>query len=482
MVQGIGRIVILAALIGQSTSLIGQLTWRRSYGALANDRGIVARAVSEDKIVAVGYTGSFGNGSSDIYLMATDGAGVRLWSRTIGTSAVDRPTAMRVCANGDLIIAGITAGAGGYDGSLVRTDANGEILWSRTYGGSDWDLLYDVKELADGGLLLAGQTYSYGEPGGNAWVLRTDAQGELLWTRSFGGSGEHEARSAIATPDGGFVLAGSLATPDRDRDVLVIKLDADGDTEWIQVYGGDSLDVARDIILAPGGGYSIVGTTRSQSVWNEGLHMWLYPDGSLKWQFNWGQINDQEFYEHLVGPNDEFFIAGYTKTSGAGGKDMLLQRVTVNGGFIYGRTYGGAEDEDALSVDTIGNGYLLMGSTTTYGAGGSDLFMVRTDADGFTASGFVQTSFDPLSVDELTDGSVPLKLFPNPSSGEFEFSAKGIPQRLMILDALGRVVEFRDDLQGRISHSSTLPNGLYTVEILYQGGELRRGRIMIERR
>lgn len=314
MVQGIGRIVILAALIGQSTSLIGQLTWRRSYGALANDRGIVARAVSEDKIVAVGYTGSFGNGSSDIYLMATDGAGVRLWSRTIGTSAVDRPTAMRVCANGDLIIAGITAGAGGYDGSLVRTDANGEILWSRSYGGDDWDFLYDVKELADGGLLLAGQTYSYGEPGGNAWVLRTDAQGDTLWTRAFGGSGEHEALSIVATPDGGSVLAGSLATVDRERDILVVKLDPQGDTEWIRIHGGDSLDVARDIILAPDEGYSIVGTTRSASVWNEGLHMRLFQDGTFKWQFNWGQVNDQEFYEHLVGPNDEFFIVGYTKT------------------------------------------------------------------------------------------------------------------------------------------------------------------------
>lgn len=481
MVQGIGRIVLLLALIGQSSGLVGQLTWRRCYGALADDRGVVARAASENLIMAVGSTGSFGNGSSDTYLIATDGAGARLWSRTIGGSAVDRPTAMRICANGDLIIAGITAGDGGYDGSLVRTDANGEIIWSRTYGGSDWDMLYDVKELADGGLLLAGQTYSSGEPGGNAWVLRTNAQGDLLWSRAFGGSGEHEARSVVATPDGGAVLAGSLATPERDRDVLVIKLDANGDTEWIQVHGGDSLDVARDIILAPGGGYSLVGTTKSHSVWNEGLHMWLYPDGSLKWQFNWGQINDQEFYEHLLGPNDEFFIAGYTKTAGAGAKDMVLQRVTVNGGFIYGRTFGGSEDEDAFSVDTIGDGYLLMGSTTSYGAGGSDLFMVRTDADGFTSSGFVQSSFDPLSVDELNDEALPLMLFPNPSSGEFEFSANGIPQRLTILDALGRMVESRGDLQGATEHSSALPSGLYTVEILCQGGELRRGRIIIER-
>ncbi|MEX1132382.1 MAG: T9SS type A sorting domain-containing protein [Flavobacteriales bacterium] len=481
MVRTIFRSAVLLAFMLQCSLSIAQITWRRAYGALADDRGVAVRAVSEDLIMAVGSTGSFGDGSSDTYLMATDGAGVRLWSRTIGGANVDRPTEMRICDNGDLIIAGVTSGEGGYDGSLVRTDADGEVLWSRTYGGSDWDFIYDVKELPDGGLLLAGQTYSFGEPGGNAWLLRTNSVGDTLWTRTFGGSGEHEALSAIATQDGGYALAGSLNTPDRDRDVLVVKLDALGNTEWIQTHGGDSLDVARDIIAPAGGGYSIVGATRSASVWNEGYHLKLFPDGSFQWEFIWGQINDQEFHEHIVVTNDDYLIAGYTKTSGGGGKDMILQRVTVNGGFIYGHTFGGPEDDDGVALDRIADGFVAIGSTETYGAGGWDIFMVRTGPNGLTASQTVLTSFDPLSVEELGPSAKPLVLFPNPSTGWIEIGFDAVLDEVRLLDALGRVVEEHRLNSGVSRITSRLPSGAYIVEATAQNGELRRGRILIER-
>lgn len=472
---------LLIALVAYGTVLPAQVTWRRAYGALADDRGAVVRAANDDLIYAVGNTGSFGEGSSDIYLFATDGAGIRQWSRTIGSTSVDKATAMRICANGDLVIAGVTAGEGGYEGLLLRTDEDGEVIWSRTYGGNDWDLLYDVKELPDGGLLLAGQTYSFGEPGGNAWLLRTDQDGDPLWTRTFGGSGEHEAYSAIATPDGGYALAGSLITSDRDRDVLVVKLDAQGNTEWIQTHGGDSLDVARDIVAAPGGGYSIVGTTRSNSIWNEGYHLKLFPDGSFHWEFSWGQINDQEFYEHLLAPNEDYLIAGYTKTSGGGGKDMILQRVTVNGGFIYGNTFGGPEDDDAVSLDMIGDGFLLIGSTVTYGAGGWDVFVVRTGSNGQTASQTVLSSFDPLSVEALSPAAAPLVLYPNPSTGWIEIGFDAILAEVRLLDALGREVEYHSMTAGVSRISSRLPSGAYIVEATARSGEMRRGRILIER-
>ena len=475
------RWMIMVALVTCGSLVSGQVSWRRTYGALADDRGVAVRAASEDLIYAVGTTGSFGNGSSDIHLMASDGAGVRLWSRTIGGSSVDRAAAMRICGNGDLVITGTTDGDGGYDGLLVRTDADGVVLWSRTYGGSDWDFLYDVKELADGGLLLAGQTYSFGEPGGNAWLLRTDADGDTLWTRTFGGSGEHEATSAVPTPEGGYVLAGSLSTPDRDRDVLVVKLDALGNTEWIQTHGGDSLDVARDILAPAVGGYSIVGATRSSSVWNEGYHLKLFPDGALQWEFSWGQVNDQEFFEHISGPNEDFLIAGYTKTSGGGGKDMILQRVTVNGGFIYGYTFGGPEDDDGVALDRIGDGFMLIGSTETYGAGGLDMFVVRTASDGLTASQTVVTSFDPLSVEEQGAAATALVLYPNPSSGMIEIGFDAPLGEVRLLDALGREVEQHRMNAGVSRIGTELPSGAYIVEAIAQSGEVRRGRILIER-
>lgn len=472
-----GMAVVLFAVTAMGAH--AQVSWRRAYGALADDRGMAVRAVNEDLIVAVGRTGSFGEGGGDIYLMAADGNGIPLWSRTIGGPEVEGPHDLRVCANGDLVIAGLVAGAGGYDGLLVRTDADGELLWTRTFGGDDWDFLYDVKELGDGGFLLTGETFSQGEPGGNAWLLRTDAQGELLWQRTFGGSGAHEGRAAVVAPDGNYVMAGSLLTPDRDRDILVVKVDTEGNELWTRIHGGDSLDVARDIILAPGGGYSIVGDTRSFSIWEEGYQLKLFDDGNLHWQFHWGGVADRSFSEHRALADGEYMIAGHTEGFGGGKKDMILQRMTINGGYIYGNTFGGVEDDMAAAMDLIGTGFLIGGSTLSYGSGGSDLFLVRTNADGLTASEAVQVSFDPLSVREQAAEGPALALYPNPAHGEVHFGTAGSAERVVLRDLSGRVVEVHRLVPGSTSFTSRLADGVYLVEVHVQGGAVALGRIQL---
>jgi hypothetical protein len=464
-----------------ASSLVAQVTWRRSYGAFADEQCVAARVVTDDLFVAVGVTGSFGNGSSDIYLMATDGNGDRLWSRTIGGPQVEQPSTMRVCSNGDLLIAGTTTGEGGYDGLLLRTDGDGNVLWSRTYGGDDWDFFHDVKELPDGGLLVAGESYSYGEPGANAWLLRMDAAGDTLWTRTFGGSGGHEAHSAIQALDGGFVLAGSLLTTDRDRDVLVVKVDASGATEWIRTHGGDSLDIARDILIAPNGGYSLVGSTRSFSVWTEGYHLKLFDDGTFHWDFHWGQVNDREFNEHIVLPDGEYQIAGYTKGFGGGGKDMILQRATINGGYIYGYTFGGTEDDLGSSVDLISNGALVGGATKSYGEGGWDFFLVRTGADGLTASESVQGSFDPLSVEEMEGSARGLTTYPNPNSGTFSIDAPESVARVELLDATGRSVWSHSLMVGVNEVTSAAQNGIYMLRVHFRNGTVLHSNVIIAR-
>lgn len=456
---------------------VAQVTWRRAYGGLGDEMCVAARAVSPDLIVAVGGTGSFGEGSGDIYLMAADGNGVRLWSRTIGGAGVERPASMEVCSNGDLIIAGMATGEGGYDGLLVRTDPFGDVLWSRLYGGEDWDFLNDVKELPDGGFLLAGTTFSFGGPGGRAWVLRTDADGDTLWTRTFGGAGG-EALSVVLTPDGGQAIAGSLLTEDRDRDVLVVKLDTGGGAQWERTYGGDSLDVARHIILAPGGGYSLVGNTRSYSVWDEGYHLVLSEDGDLLQEHHWGLVADRGFQEHLV-DGDAYLIAGYTEGFGGGGRDPILQRVTLNGDYVYGNTFGGLDDDEAMSLEAIGEGFLLGGWTLSYGSGGADFFLVRTGPDGLTASGAVQESFDPLPVEEQEAGLQALRLFPNPSYGNFSLSLDAAVLECRLIDAMGRPVELHRPPLADMQVHSGLPAGTYTVEVLLRDGSTRRGRLVL---
>lgn len=474
------RNIIFAVTVVAGVGPVEGQTWRRAYGALDIDECHAVRALSADRSIAVGSTGSFGSGSSDIYVVAVDATGAPIWSRTIGGAGVDQSTDAAAVGSEGMIIAGYTnsSGAGGYDGLLVSIDANGEVLWQRTYGGMDWDFIYDVTVLNDGGLLAAGITYSE-DPAGSAWMLRLSANGDTLWTRTYGGALNHEARSAKPTIDGGYVLAGSMVTTTGDRDALIIKVDVVGQEEWRMSYGGDSLDIGRDIIQTTDGGYSVVGITESYSTWTEGYHFRTDALGDQLWFWNWGQVNDQEIHEHYELPNGDFISVGYTKTSGGGGKDMFLMQNQPNGDFLFGRTFGGSEDEVGFSLDILSDGYICGGFTNTYGSGGTDMFLVRTGLDGTTASESVTASFDPLSVDdpEVMYSSV----HPNPSSGMIGFQELIAPTILSVHDASGRCVERKLLAQGTTVASLDAPAGMYQLVFRSTDGTMRHAKVVIER-
>ena len=317
-------------------SVVAQVTWRRAYGAFGSDIGKCVRTTVDEHIVVAGSTGSFGDGTSDIYLLELDGNGVLQWSRTIGGAEIDQATSLMQMPDQGWLIAGFTnssSGAGGYDGMLVRTNSTGDVLWQHTYGGENWDMFQSGSSLPDGGAVIAGQTFSEGG-GGDAWLVRINSVGDTLWTRHYGGSGAEIANSVKVTSDGGFVLAGSMVGLNNDENAYVLKTDDLGIVQWSSSIGGDSLDLARDIIQTTDGGYSIVGATHSFSQWDEHYHFKLDGSGSLLWQKHWGQVNDQEAFQHVELPSGGFATTGWTKTSGGGGKDMFIFLCDFQGDFV----------------------------------------------------------------------------------------------------------------------------------------------------
>ena len=410
-------------------------TWRKAFGALGQDQGVVVRWIEDGTILVGGSTGSFGAGGGDIYLLGLDGNGIRSWSVTIGGLAVEDLVDLVQLPGGDLLLVGNTNAGGGYDGLLVRTDPFGNVVWERTYGSEDWDFLREVLVTGSGEVMLVGQSFRP-ELGGEVWVLQVDMEGEVLEEWFFGGAGEQDGRSICEVP-GGFVIAGSTGLAD-ESDGLVIRIEEDGSETWSMTYGGDSLDVFNDVLLTSDGGLSMMGTTHSFSQWEEAYHVKADADGEEVWYHNWGQVNDQGGAKHLELASGEFISIGYTKTSGGGGKDMFLLKSDVDGWFVFGRTFGGQDDEIGAGVDLTEDGFVCVGWTQSYGAGGRDVFVVRTDASGTTATEFVGTAFDPLSVDEVMKAK--LSIVPNPSSGEFRINGLEGRHRWTMLDASGRLV------------------------------------------
>ncbi|MCB9178798.1 MAG: hypothetical protein H6590_05185 [Flavobacteriales bacterium] len=419
--------------------VLGQPTWKRVFGGSAVEQVWDVAALGDGGFAVVGSTGSFGAASSDIYLLKLNADGERLWSQLLGGPGVDEGKAVVEMANGDLLIAGFTnAGtAGGYDGLVLRTDAAGEVIWERSFGGADWDFFHGIARDLDDGVWVVGTTYSMGV-GGDAWLLHLDSGGEVLHERALGSELEDHGASVKATADGGCVIAGSQVTGSGDLDLLVVKLDSDGEEVWTSSFGGDEDDAARDIEVTTDGGYSVVGWTRSFNPVVEFYHVRMDASGEEDWYRNWGQVADQEGFDHVQLDNGEYASIGYVSQGGAGGKDMFLMKNGTDGGFILGQTQGGPEDEFGHAIVRAEGGYVIAGTTRSYGQGQTDIMVIRTNEVGFTDSDQVIAEFDPVSVVERPTNNA--LVYPNPSVGSFRVRGLTLPIQWRLTDSVGRVV------------------------------------------
>jgi hypothetical protein len=248
------------------TDASGDTLWSREYGYVWDDYGYCVRQTADGGYIVSGTTYSYGDTlhSGDVWLFKTNSSGNTLWSRYYGGTANDFGYGVQQTTDGGYIVTGATRSFG-FDYSqvyLVKTNASGDTLWTRTYGGMGSDWGYSVQQTSDGGYIVAG-TY---DPGTNnqVYLIKTNASGDTLWTRTYGGTGWEESRSVQQTTDGGYIIAGTTGSYGDNRgDVRLIKTNASGDTLWTRTYGGMGSDWGYSAQQTSDGGYIVSGYTYS---------------------------------------------------------------------------------------------------------------------------------------------------------------------------------------------------------------------------
>jgi hypothetical protein len=470
----------LAAILLPS-SLPAQITFQRTYGGANFDEGYSVQQTNDGGYIIAGGTASLGMGG--VYLVRTDACGETLWTRVYGGDSSGRGYSAQQTADGGYVVAGYahTPGAGRQNVYLIKANADGDTLWTRTYGGANNDYGFCVSQTADSGYMVTGATESFGT-GGDVYLIKTDADGGALWTRTIGGGNYESGYSVHQTSDGGYVIAGyTMSFGAGCVDIYLVRTNASGDTLWTKTFGGYANDPGFSAQPTADGGFIVAGYTESFGAgWADVYLIKTNADGDTLWTRTFGGAAADAGYWVQETSDSGYIIAGLTTSYGAGQWDVYLIKVDVHGDKSWTRTFGGAAADWGNSVQqTADGGYIITGCTESFGAGLGDVYLIKTDSLGNVA--VAEPKGSPTRASGLT-----ITCRPNPATGATTvrlspFALRYSPLTLRVYDAGGREVLSQPvRTSSFILHASSLPAGAYFVR-LAAAGHYASTRLVLQR-
>ena len=365
-----------------------QSTFMRTYGGTGSDIAYTFQPTADGGYLIAGYTLSFGQGSRDVYVIRTDSLGNMLWSKTYGSTNTDYGWALDLTSDGGFIVGAHSEsfGLGSHDVYLLKCDAAGTLQWTQVYGGSSADGVYSLQETSDSGFIISSHTSSYGAGQHEIYLIKTDSNGDTVWTRSYGGAGGDYLRSVQQTADGGYITASeTFSFGAGGADVYLVKTDSIGTMEWAKTYGGTAADYGYSVRQTPDGGFITTGYTASDGAGSFDVLL-LKTDslGNVEWARTYGSSGFDYGYEVRVLADGGFIVCGYSAIRDPAG-DVFLLRTDSLGVLLWSRSIGGAGADYGWSVEEMPDGgFAIAGYTSSFGAGGNDVFLIKTDSLGVT--------------------------------------------------------------------------------------------------
>lgn len=370
---------------------VNEYAWYKTFGGADDEYGHSVQQTTDGGYIIAGYIKYF-SGLTDIYLVKTDNTevsswetvSIQNWHKTIGGSNDDRGQSVQQTSDGGYIVTGYTEsfGAGDTDVYLVKIDANGNKEWQKTFGGTKGDIGCEIQKTSDGGYIITGYTKSFGAGNWDVYIIKTGSNGNKTWEKTFGGVKDDFGFSVKQTSDGKYIVAGRTESFGSGmEDVYLIKTDALGNKMWEKTYGGSSDDSGNDVQSTSDGGYVIVGYSKSFGAGKEDVYLLkINSSGNKQWQKTFGGSDTDRGHEVQQIQEGGYMIVGYTKSSGAGKSDVYIVKTDESGNLILEKTIGGSESESGFSIkNTSDNGFIISAYTSSFGSGGADVYLIKID-------------------------------------------------------------------------------------------------------
>jgi hypothetical protein len=448
-------LAVLAALLAAAT-IAHAITWVRTYGDEGNEGGFCVQITKDGNYIITGYPW---------VLIKVDTSGKVLWSRDYGISG---RWGEQVSDGGYIITSSVP--------SLLRTNSQGDTLWSRNYELDS----YCVQETSDSDYIMVGDHYEGNEK--YLVLLKTDFDGALLWTRTYGAP-SHNRNSGFfiqETSDGDYIITGATGIDTEEFAtgyLWLIKTDADGDTLWTQEYGTGEIGTFNKgycVKETRDGGYIITGYKDYEGLWLLKTDI----DGDTLWTKTYTTPAGGTGYNVQETQDSGFIVVGNTETltalSNGANRNLWLIKTDKEGDTLWTRIYGGDGYDEGYCVQQLNDlGYLVVGATTSYGVGGSyDLWLLRTDS-----LGLLGITEPPLSQESLSWGvasslgsQIILYYFNRP---------QGV--RASIFDASGRKVGevYSRESTGILTWGANQPSGVYFLQVIEDKDIIKTERIVL---
>ncbi len=360
--------------------------WNKTYGFVDYDEGWYGQETEDKGYIIVCRTAPL-YFYHDIMLIKTDKNGNEEWNKTIGGFEDDDIGIFiqQTNDNGYIMVGQKKCLEDIYGNVwLVKTDENGNEQWNKTFGGDYMDFGWCVQQTNDGGYIITGFTEMLLGENRDVWLIKTDINGNEEWNKTFGETKNDEGQFIVQTDDGGYIIVGYTISenPDISGAIWLIKTDINGDIEWDKTFTRSLFDKGTCVKQTNDNGYIITGCSDVSGM----SDLWLIKTdhkGNIIWDNIFGGVMEDSARSVDQTNDGGFIIAGQTSSYGAGNLDVWLIKTNENGDKKWDLTFGGIEDDIGQSVQqTSDGGYIITGTTSSYGAGRSDIWLIKTDKHG----------------------------------------------------------------------------------------------------
>jgi hypothetical protein len=450
-------LLLLACLLG-SFSVFSQITFQKVYP------GCYGYSVVQTFDGGYAIVGNLCYGYNGIYFIKTNPFGDTVMTRTYGGSDICYGISIAQTSDSGYIMAGTTFTNNSSNACvyLLKTKANGDTIWTKSYCGNNFSYGYSVLQTNDGGYIVAGSSAA---DSSNVYVIKTNFTGDTLWTRMYGGIQFDEGACIKQTISGGYIITGSTKSFGAGMsDVYLISINSTGNILWTKTYGGVDNDYGKSVAQTQDSGFVIAGITHRYAGANSCVYLIrTNNNGDTLWTKSiLGIFPHTVAFSTAQTVEGGYIIAGYAHGLY---DDAYLVKTDANGDTLWTRTYNTGRSEIAYSVaQTSDNGYILAGSSEIQGTPSINIFLFKTDSNGITSGNLGICN-------DLNRKHDRISIFPNPATTTLNITGLTIAVTAEVYDISGKQL-LSKRLTTQAIDISRLAPGLYFIKLTTAEGSV----------